>query len=344
MSRDAMFFMPSPEGVEAPAWFMNAWGSLGTSLDQAFRTIGGWTSDPSQTIIEVQDAGALTLQEISDYLPISGTLRPFHGSWAAAATMRGWAICDGSNGTPKIHPALGDASPIQRMVRATAYGVNSGTTAGTECHCHATCTASGAAGGHNHALAADCACTTCDCHCHVLSCGCACTTCDNHCHTIDCDCVTTCCNGCHYHALNPGCACTCTDGCHCHAPGTLYTAQSTCADTTCSAGTDHCFTFSVHCHAVCGCTDYNTHCHSVQGATCCDSNSCHKHGVCGATCCACECHCHGVQGSTCYNCHRHCLCGTTCNVGTHSHALSSKNTSCNAHLPQVIDVIWLMKL
>jgi hypothetical protein len=146
--RDAMFFMPALEGVEVPTWFQNAWGTLGTSLDGAFRNIGEWASDPSQqAAIEISGAGALTLQEISDYLPTSGTIWPFHGSWAAAATMRGWAICDGSNGTPKIHPAIDDASPIQRMVRATAYGVDSGTTAGTECHTHT---------------------SSCDCHTHGI--------------------------------------------------------------------------------------------------------------------------------------------------------------------------------
>ena len=337
--RDAMFFMPALEGVEVPTWFQDAWGTLGTSLDGAFRNVGEWASDPSQqAAIEIPGAGALTLQEISAYLPISGTLWQFSGSWAAAATIPGWAICDGSNGTPKIHPAIDDASPIQRMVRATAYGASSGGTAGTECHRHTTCTLSSCAGGHNHALTSDCVCTTCDCHCHTLGTDCACTTCDCHCHGVQ---GYTCCDS-HCHTLDALCACTCTDGCHCHASGGLYAAQCDRGGQTCSNGTDHCFSCNDHCHNVCGNTQYNTHAHCVQGATCCGDH-CHiLNTACSDT--TCDCHCHGVQGATCCNDHHHCLCGTTCNVSNHAHGLSCKITSCDTHLSQVIDVIWLMKL
>jgi hypothetical protein len=309
--RDAMFFMPALEGVEVPTWFQNAWGTLGTSLDGAFRNIGEWASDPSQqAAIEISGAGALTLQEISDYLPTSGTIWPFHGSWAAAATMRGWAICDGSNGTPKIHPAIDDASPIQRMVRATAYGVDSGTTAGTECHCHTGCGSVSCETNHAHCIDG----TIC---------------CENaHCHYYTCDTET---NGDHEHSLLAGYTDT---NYHCHAVGTLYTAQSSCCDCTCSAGTDHCFSCHNHCHNVCG-----------QTSNCDDTCCGHHHCLCGCSCCD-GIHKHGNDGRTGVgDAHTHLTCDLcTCLAGTHAHTISSHATTCNAHLPRVIDVIWLMKL
>lgn len=342
---DAMFFMPAVEGMEAPQWFQEYAGSLGTSLDNAFRNIGDWHNDPSQNVsIEVQGSGSLSFEEISDYFAPRQTLRIFAGSWAAAATMRGWAICDGSNGTPKIHPSIDDASPIQRMVRATAYGTDSGGTAGAECHCHTGCGSISCCGCHAHCIDGTICCENAHCHCytcdtetdgdhqHVND---GCTTCTSHCHGLGSACATYC----GYTDLN----------CHKHAVGSLYTAQSSCCASPCAGvcSPTHCFSCHDHCHTVCGetdCCDASCcgHCHNLCGATCYDD---HCHDLACCTCCD-GFHKHGNDGVTGVGlAHTHAtddLC--TCLWGEHTHTISSHATTCNAHLPQVIDVIWLMKL
>jgi len=305
---------------------------LPSQVEDAFSSVGGsiamlvdelnWELEQLRNV-KIPGQGTVGLQELFDgtaawaeamFVP-AGTIVMYHGRWQNAAEIPGWAICDGSNGTPEIHPPPSSDSPVQRMVRATAFGTRSGTTAGAKCHCHTTCTTSSCTGGHNHVLGdaqESCGYTSCDCHCH----------------TLNCDCVTTCCDGCHGHEIACDCTTTCIDGCHCHGAGSYYSAQCTASAQACG-GTTHCFSCHDHCHDVCGCSDCNTHQHGVCGCTCCGCESCHQHGVCGATCC--EPHCH-------------CLCGTTCNTDDHAHTLGCKVTSCDAHLPQLIDVIFLMKL
>jgi hypothetical protein len=292
------YVSPSMTGRGLEPGVEDALSSMGGSLQYLVDEIN-WELDQLRNV-QIPGQGSVSLQELFDgtaawaeamFLP-SNSIVMYHGTWQDAAELAGWTICDGSNGSPQIHPPPSAASPVQRMVRATAFGTGSGDTAGTECHCHATCTAMACAGDH-YRLNCDCACTTCDCHCHTLG---------------------------------AACACTCTDGCHCHDSGTLSACCNDCYGVQVCCGTDHCVSQNQHTHAVEGCTACNTHAHCVQGSTCCED------------------HCHGVQGATCCECHCHQVCGDTCCNGDHVHALSSTNTSCDAHLPQLIDVIFLMKL
>ena len=64
----------------------------------------------------------------------SGAVVNFDITWAAAENMRGWAICDGTNGTKPIVPAT--VGGTQRIVRAVARGKDAGATAGAATHTH----------------------------------------------------------------------------------------------------------------------------------------------------------------------------------------------------------------
>jgi hypothetical protein len=77
-----------------------------------------------------------------------GDIKIHHGTWASAMAQvrKGWRICDGTFGTPQIHPRQG-SSDLQRVPRGGAYGSNSGSTGGAATHTHTATMAS-----HQHPI------------------------------------------------------------------------------------------------------------------------------------------------------------------------------------------------
>lgn len=104
-----------------------------SALMQFAQDVTRLANDPRYIVVNGQP---LQKQAEADAQP-RGTLRIYHGSWANALKMRGWKICDGTGGTPQIHPSPNDTSTLSRYMLASAWGSDSGTTSGAATHSHA---------------------------------------------------------------------------------------------------------------------------------------------------------------------------------------------------------------
>ena len=89
-----------------------------------------------------------------DIIP-AGTIVWYSGSWSTADNLRGWTICDGSNGAPDL---MGG-----KFLRSVADGCDSGCSGGSTTHTHDVHTAADVAAAlDDHAAHSHCFCGTTD--------------------------------------------------------------------------------------------------------------------------------------------------------------------------------------
>jgi hypothetical protein len=135
MMQDITFEPPSVEGLGLDGATEAAFGSFGVAVRRAFEELNTRAQDPASIRVETSD-GPQTLRDLGSAVLCRGMIVPIHCSWASALMRRGFVICDGSNGTPKIHPRPNDSVQVQRFIRATLWGTSSGATGGTSLHTH----------------------------------------------------------------------------------------------------------------------------------------------------------------------------------------------------------------
>jgi hypothetical protein len=133
--------LPSLDGVDFgnPDEMMSQYLGMYQALNSWARLIADQMNDPRYIIMP--DGKSLASAEKSLE---RGMLVLYHGTWSSAAGFarrRQCVFADGRNGSPQIHPSPDDATTLQRYVRASCWGCNSGALSGAETHAHAVTTA-----------------------------------------------------------------------------------------------------------------------------------------------------------------------------------------------------------
>jgi len=124
--------MPSRDGLQIDEELDGHLASRDIALQDFVQQIQEQMNNPKNIV-----TGGKSLAENSESLTAPrGTLRLFYGSWGEALFMKGWKICDGTGGTPQIHPTPGGDVAYQRFLKATAWGQNAGTVYDGGSHSH----------------------------------------------------------------------------------------------------------------------------------------------------------------------------------------------------------------
>lgn len=132
--RDVKIQAPSFDGLGLEPNMVLALDSVVKATQKALDEMA--KSGAADITVTLGDGKQVTLDQLAEYLPWKGVVWGVHMSWVAAFMRKGWRVCDGTRGTPSIHPRPGDSPAVQRFIRAVKWGGNSGGLDGSEDHAH----------------------------------------------------------------------------------------------------------------------------------------------------------------------------------------------------------------
>ena len=126
MANDVRFQMPDMLGAGLEPSTEDALGSVGGAIEDLVQQINR-ALRRSRTIY-IPGKGKVPLDKFgTEFLPWPGVMWAFEGTLAEAEKRKGWAICDGTNGTPDLRDSF---------VRGASANCDSGATGGSNTHTH----------------------------------------------------------------------------------------------------------------------------------------------------------------------------------------------------------------
>lgn len=150
MAKDVSFQMPDMLGAGLEPSTEDAFGSVGGAIEDLVQQIN--RAIRRSSIVYIPGKGKVPLDKFgTEFLPWPGVIWAFEGTFSEAQGRRGWAICDGTNGTPDLR---------DQFVRGASANCDSGATGGSDTHSHALDTGAGMGGPDDTIIGPGCECVS----------------------------------------------------------------------------------------------------------------------------------------------------------------------------------------